>query len=91
LFCQKEAIVIMAHSNTSIEKHFGGLNDPHIDRTKRHKLLDILVIAMCAVLCGADAWTEVEAFGRTQEQWFRTFLELPNGIPSHDTFARIFA
>lgn len=75
----------------SIEKHFVNLEDPRVDRTKLHKLLDILVIAICAVICGADNWQEVQLFGEAKEAWFRTFLELPNGIPSHDTFWRVFA
>lgn len=77
--------------SASIGKHFANLEDPRIDRTKRHKLVDILVIAICAVICGADNWEEVELFGQSKEAWFRTFLELPNGIPSHDTFWRVFA
>ena len=77
--------------DVSIKKHFGRLKDPRIDRTKLHKLLDILAIAICAVICGADSWTEVAFFGRSKEEWFQTFLELPNGIPSHDTFGRLFA
>ena len=76
---------------TSIQQHFGGIKDPRIDRCKRHQLLDILVIAICAVICGADDWTEVEAFGNAKLPWFRTFLLLPHGIPSHDTFGRLFA
>ena len=76
---------------TSIHEHFGGLTDPRIDRCKRHQLLDILVIAICAVICGADDWVEVEAFGNAKLAWFKTFLALPHGIPSHDTFGRIFA
>jgi predicted transposase YbfD/YdcC len=76
---------------TTIEKHFANLEDPRIDRTKLHKLLDVLVIAICAVICGADNWEEVELFGEAKEAWFKTFLELPNGIPSHDTFWRVFA
>jgi predicted transposase YbfD/YdcC len=75
----------------SISKHFSNLKDPRIDRTKRHQLLDILVIAICAVICGADNWEEVELFGQAKEGWFKTFLDLPNGIPSHDTFWRVFA
>jgi predicted transposase YbfD/YdcC len=75
----------------SINKHFANLEDPRIDRTKLHKLLDILVIAICAVICGADNWEEVQLFGEAKEAWFRTILELPNGIPSHDTFWRVFA
>jgi predicted transposase YbfD/YdcC len=72
-------------------EHFGDLPDPRIDRTKLHKLIDIIVIAICAVICGADDWVEVAMFGEAKEAWFRTFLELPNGIPSHDTFRRVFA
>jgi len=75
----------------TLEEHFGDLTDPRIDRTKLHKLLDILVIAICAVIAGADNWEDVEEFGKARLAWFRTFLELPNGIPSHDTFTRVFA
>jgi len=75
----------------SIELHFGNLTDPRIDRTKLHKLLDILVIAICAIIAGADNWEDVEEFGNARIEWFQTFLELPNGIPSHDTFTRVFA
>lgn len=75
----------------SIEQHFGDLSDPRVDRTKRHKLIDILVIAICAIIAGADNWEDVEEFGKTRLAWFQTFLELPNGIPSHDTFTRVFA
>jgi predicted transposase YbfD/YdcC len=74
----------------SIEHHFSDLEDPRIDRTKLHKLLDIVVIAICAVICGADTWVEVESFGQAKQKWLKTFLELPNGIPSHDTFGRVF-
>ena len=76
---------------TSIHEHFGDLKDPRIDRCKRHQLLDILVIAICAIICGADDWVEVEAFGNAKLAWFKTFLALPHGIPSHDTFGRLFA
>ena len=75
----------------TIEEHFGNLQDPRIDRTKLHQLIDILVIAICAVICGADTWEDVEEFGKAKQAWFETFLELPNGIPSHDTFNRVFA
>jgi predicted transposase YbfD/YdcC len=75
----------------TIEQHFGDLTDPRIDRTKLHKLLDILVIAICAVIAGADNWEDVEEFGKARIEWLQTFLELPNGIPSHDTFTRVFA
>ncbi|BBD63854.1 transposase [Nostoc commune NIES-4072] len=67
------------------------MEDPRIDRTKRHNLIDILTIALCAVICGADSWVAIELYGCTKYEWLKTFLELPNGIPSHDTFARVFA
>lgn len=75
----------------SITRHFGELTDPRVERTKLHSLHDVLVIAICAVICGADAWTDVEIFGRAKKEWFSSFLELSNGIPSHDTFGRVFA
>ena len=75
----------------SLPAHFAALDDPRMDRTKHHALLDIIVIAVCAVICGADSWVEIEAFGNAKLAWLRTFLDLPNGIPSHDTFGRVFA
>lgn len=76
---------------TTLEKHFAGLTDPRVERTREHKLLDIVIIAICAVICGADGWTDVEEFGKAKRAWLETFLELPNGIPSHDTLGRVFA
>jgi predicted transposase YbfD/YdcC len=76
---------------TSIGEHFATLTDPRRDHLKAHRLLDILTIALCAVICGADDWVEVETFGQARVGWLRTFLELPGGIPSHDTFGRVFA
>lgn len=75
----------------TIADHFALMEDPRIDRTKRHNLIDILTIALCAVICGADSWVAIELYGCTKYEWLKTFLELPNGIPSHDTFARVFA
>jgi hypothetical protein len=75
----------------SLIEHFSTITDPRIDRTKRHKLIDILVIAICAIICGAESWEDFEVFGFAKEDWFRRFLELPAGIPSHDTFRRVFA
>jgi len=75
----------------SLKKCFGKVKDPRIDRTKRHKLIDIMIIAILAVICGADSWVDVEMFGNSKKEWLKTFLELPNGIPSHDTFGRVFA
>lgn len=66
------------------------IDDPRIDRTKLHNLIDILAIAICSSTCGMTGWEEFEAFGEEKEQWFRKFLELPNGIPSADTFRRVF-
>src|SRR5258708_37837909 len=72
------------------DEYFGDLADPRVERTKRHKLLDIVAIAICGVMYGADNWVEIEEFGRVGEGWLREFLELPNGIASHDTFGRVF-
>lgn len=77
--------------HASIVAHFAHLEDPRISPATRHQLLDIVAIALCAVICGADTWVEVEAFGRAKEAWLRTFLALPHGIPAHDTFGRVFA
>jgi len=74
----------------SLEQHFAGLTDPRVERTREHKLLDIVLIAVCAAICGADGWVEVAEFGNAKRTWLQTFLELPNGIPSHDTFGRVF-
>lgn len=70
--------------------HFGSIEDPRDDNL-RHKLLDIIFIALCAIICGANSWVEVELYGRRKLNWLRQYLELPNGIPSHDTFGRLFA
>jgi predicted transposase YbfD/YdcC len=75
----------------SIREHFSIVPDPRVDRTKLHKLEDILVLSICAVICGAETWVDIAEFGRSKEGFFRSFLELPNGIPSHDTFGRVFA
>jgi len=72
-------------------RFFDELEDPRMERTKLHSLDDILFIALCAVICGADSWTEVEMFGWAKVEWLSRFLALPNGIPSHDTFGRVFS
>jgi predicted transposase YbfD/YdcC len=74
-----------------LSEHFRKVTDPRIGNATRHKLLDIIVIAICAVICGADGWSDVELFGKTKRKWLQGFLELPHGIPSHDTFGRVFA
>jgi predicted transposase YbfD/YdcC len=71
--------------------HFADLPDPRKPLGKRHVLSDMLVIAICAVICGAEGWTDVSMFGRAKRKWFESFLSLPHGIPSHDTFGRVFA
>lgn len=71
-------------------EHLRKVPDPRIKRTQRHELMDILVIALCAVIAGADDWVGVVQFGKSRREWFSTFLKLPNGIASHDTFGRVF-
>jgi len=71
-----------------IWEHFSALRDPRVERTKLHKLEDILTIALCAVLCGAETLVDIADFGRAKEAWLRTFLELPHGIPSHVSLSR---
>lgn len=75
----------------SVATHFSEMPDPRVNRRRRHELSDILTIALCAVLCGADDFVEIELFGRSKREWFTERLSLPNGIPSHDTFTRVFA
>lgn len=79
------------HALGPLATSFATLSDPRVERTKHHQLLDIILIAICAVICGAEGWVEVEAFGKTKKKWLKTFLPLPHGIPSHDTFGRVFA
>jgi predicted transposase YbfD/YdcC len=75
----------------SLVEHFRDMDDPRVERTRRHGLLDIVVITICAVIAGAESWDDVELFGNAKAEWLATFLEIPNGIPSHDTFNRVFA
>lgn len=75
----------------SILQHFGEMQDPRTGNAKAHIFLEILIIAILAVICGADGWSDVELFGKNKKGWLKTFLKLPKGIPSHDTFGRVFA
>lgn len=75
----------------SLLEYFADLPEPRIDRCKKHALIDIIAIAILASICGAEHFTEMEEFGIRKEAWLKTFLELKNGIPTHDTFARVFA
>lgn len=74
----------------SISRSFDQLEDFRIERTKRHKLIDIVFISLCATLCGYEGWEEIELFAKVKADWLGKFLELPNGIPSHDTIRRVF-
>lgn len=75
----------------SINENFNDLKDPRRPTlNQRHNFIDIFVIAICGTICGANAWTAIEKYGRAKEEWLRTFLELPNGIPSHDVFSNVF-
>lgn len=73
-----------------IREHFASLTDPRCANA-RHHLLDILVIAICAVLCGAEGWEDIEEYGQAQAEWFKQVLDMPHGMPSHDTFRRVLA
>ena len=75
---------------SSILYYFEDLKDPRVDRTKFHKLGDIITIAICSIICVGESYTDMEEFGHAKLDWLSTFLELPNGIPSHDTFNRFF-
>jgi predicted transposase YbfD/YdcC len=74
-----------------LETLFAQVEDPRMERTKRHRLRDIIILAICGVICGAEGWVEIEEFGKAKEAWFTDLLHLPNGIPSHDTFGRVFS
>ncbi len=74
----------------TIAHHFRNLKDPRILRRTKHQLLDLIIIALCAVICGAEDWQQIAAFGRERRDWLGGFLSLTNGIPSHDTFERVF-
>ncbi|MBW2740000.1 MAG: ISAs1 family transposase [Deltaproteobacteria bacterium] len=77
--------------NATLVDHFSRIPDFRCKHNKRHKLVDIMVITICAVIGGANDWNAIETFGNAKIAWLQTFLELPNGIPSHDTFRRIFS
>ena len=74
---------------TSISRHFGRLTDPRIDRAKEHRLLDMITIVLCAVLCGANDWVAVETFGRAKEAWLRTFADAVSAMPEVMEFYRM--
>lgn len=77
--------------SSSLQAHFGDLDDPRVEGRCAHQLFDIVVIALLAVLSGAEGWDAIETYGKAKQTWFATFLSLPNGIPSHDTFRRVLS
>jgi len=79
-----------AHSISSLTDHFSIIIDPRVNRTRDHELIDVLVIGLCCVICGGESFYDMEHFGKAKFDWFKTFLKLPNGVPSHDTFNRVF-
>lgn len=85
------AIVNRETLHSCLEEYFGQIPDPRVERTRAHQLLDIIAIALFAVLSGADSWVAIETYGNAKRHWLESFLALPNGIPSHDTIARVFA
>ena len=76
---------------TSLKIHFSDLSDPRVQHSIEHQLIDIVLITICGVICGAESWVEIENYGIAKQEWLESFLELPNGIPSHDTIERLFA
>ena len=81
----------MPSSSSGLLDYLADIPDPRIERCQAHRLIDILMIAVCGAICGADNWVAIAEFGRAKADWLKTFLALPNGIPSHDTFGRVFA
>ena len=81
----------MAERLVAVFTPFEKLTDPRVRRSRRHELFDVVVVALCATLAGADTWADIERFGKARLEWLRTFLRLENGIPSHDTFGRVFS
>ena len=80
----------IAEIQANLSKYFSEIKDPRVTRTKKHLLKDILVIAILAVIAGAEGWEDIENYGISKQEWLTEFLELPNGIPSDDTFRRVF-
>lgn len=89
-YCQILSTMSVNLESTLIQ-HFTCLKDPRLERTKQHLLIDIITIAILAVISGADGWVAIETYGQSKQEWLKSFLSLPHGIPSHDTFARVFS
>lgn len=81
----------MKTEKTSLHRYFENIPDYRIARNKKHSLSDVIILSILAVICGAESWNSIEEFGKTKIGFLRTFLKLPNGIPSHDTINRVFS
>src|SRR5690606_16018730 len=81
----------MKTEKTSLHRYFENIPDYRIARNKKHSLTDVIILSILAVICGAESWNSIEEFGKTKIDFLRTFLKLPNGIPSHDTINRVFS
>lgn len=77
--------------SVSLLEHFESIDEPRTEYLIEHQLLDIIAITICAVICGADSWVEIEEYGYSKQEWLQKFLALPNGIPSRDTIRRLLA
>ena len=84
-------MVVPKNESGSVLVHFERLEDPRVEYLVEHRLIDIIALTICAVICGADSWVEIEAYGHSKAEWLQSFLVLPHGIPSHDTISRLFA
>ena len=86
----KPQLTPIGEIQTNLSSYFSELKDPRVKRTKKHLLTDILVIAILAVIGGAEGWEDIENYGIAKQEWLAQFLKLPHGIPSDDTFRRVF-
>ncbi|MFP4356763.1 MAG: ISAs1 family transposase [Phycisphaerae bacterium] len=80
-----------AQAPRGVLRFFANMEDPRDNQGRRHRILDIIAIAITGVICDANGWEDIAELGECKQEWFETFLELPHGIPRHDTFARVFA
>lgn len=91
LIATTPSIATTTSVGATLKAHFSGLRDPRKDINKKHSLLDIIIISICAVISGARGWEDIESFGKAKYEWLMTILALQNGLPSADTFRRVFA
>src|SRR5215207_9007940 len=88
---RKPPVIDEDMTTASLLEYFAKVPDPRVERSQLHPLASVLVLSLCAVICGANSFVGIEYFAKAREPWLRTFLDLPNGVPSHDTLGRIFA